>query len=147
MGALQDRIQGDVKVAMKAGEKDKLTVLRMVMATLKAAAEDSGGDLDDAAVTAVVTKAVKTRKDTIDQAQAAGRQDVIEREQAEIVILEAYLPEQLTGDKLLEKVREVAGEVGYGGPADKGKFMKAWMAQYKGQADGRDVQQALGQLG
>ena len=65
---------------------------------------------------------------------------------AEIAIIQDYLPQQMTGDELLGKVREVAESVGYEGPKDTGKFMKEWMAQYKGQADGRDVQNALKSL-
>ena len=147
MGSYRDRLNDDVKAAMKAGDKPRLGVLRMVMAAIKSAEEEQGGPLADADELAILTKAVKTRRDTVASAKEAGRQDILEREEAEIAVIQGYLPEMLTGDALQAKVAEVAQEVGYEGPKDKGRFMKAWMARYKGQAEGRDVQEALGKLG
>ncbi|MCA8943923.1 MAG: GatB/YqeY domain-containing protein [Planctomycetes bacterium] len=138
------RLTADMKSAMKSGEKDRLQVLRMLISGLKEEQHRKETDeLDDAAEMQVLRRAVKTRRETIEQARENGRTEVAEAEAAEVAIIEEYLPTMLTGDELAAKVREVATEVGYAGPADTGKFMKAWMAKYQGQAEGRDVQAAL----
>jgi len=147
MGTYKQRITDDMKVAMRAKDKDRLQVLRSLLAAIKGRQDEKTvDDLPDDEELAILQKAVKTRKDAIEQASSAGRQDIVDSESAEVVVIQAYLPEMLTGDALLAKVREVAAEVGFSSPADKGKFMKAWMARYKGKADGRDVQAALGKL-
>ena len=142
------RLTADMKAAMKAGEKERLSVLRMVINGIKEAQHQAEkDDLSEDEELAVLRRAVKTRRETVDQAEEAGRQEVADKERAEIAIIETYLPQMLQGDELLAKVREVAEAIGYSGPSDKGKFMKAWMADYKGMAEGRDVQAALGKLG
>lgn len=142
-----DRLSADVKAAMKNRDADRLQVLRMLVSGLQEAQHQAGRDtLDGAEELAVLQRAVKTRKETVDQALEAGRPEIAERENAEITIIREYLPEMLSGDALDEKVREVAAEIGFSGPSDKGKFMKAWMARFKGMAEGRDVQAALSRL-
>jgi len=144
MGSYKDRLTADMKVAMKAKDKEKLGTLRMVLAAIKGAQDAKGVDsLSEEDELLILQKAVKTRRDAIAQAETAGRKDVIDSEAAEIDVIQAYLPEMLTGDALVVKVKEVAGEVGYSGPGDTGKFMQAWMAKYKGRAEGREVQEAL----
>jgi len=146
MGAYLDTLTADVKAAMKAGEKEKLTVLRMIISDIKKKAE-AEGDLSDEAELAILQKAVKTRTDTVEQATAAGRHEIADREAGEIDLIVGYLPKQMTPDEVDEKVREIAAEIGYAGPKDKGRFMKEWMGRYKGLADGKAVQTALGKLG
>ena len=145
MGAYLDTLTADVKAAMKAGEKEKLTVLRMIISDIKKKAE-AEGDLSDEAELAILQKAVKTRTDTVEQATAAGRHEIADREAGEIDLIVGYLPKQMTPDEVDEKVREIAAEIGYAGPKDKGRFMKEWMGRYKGLADGKAVQGALGKL-
>lgn len=146
MGSYLDKLTADVKTAMKAGEKDKLTVLRMIISDIKKKVE-AEGELSDEAELAVLQKAVKTRNDTIDQATAAGRDEIAANEQKEIEMIQGYLPKQMTPEEVDEKVREIAAEIGFEGPKDKGRFMKEWMSRYKGLADGKTVQTALGKLG
>ena len=146
MAAYLDRLTADVKAAMKAGEKEKLTVLRMIISDIKKKAE-AEGDLSDEAELAILQKAVKTRADTVEQATAAGRQEIADREAGEIDLIQGYLPKQMSADEVEEKVRALAAELGYEGPKDKGRFMKEWMGRYKGLADGKAVQGALGKLG
>jgi uncharacterized protein YqeY len=142
------RLTGDMKTAMKAGDKPRLEVLRMLIAELKKRAIDAQvDDLPDDEEVAVLQKAVKTRADTVQQATAAGRDDIAAKEQAEIAVIEGYLPQQMSGDVVAAKVRELAAEIGYEGPKDTGRFMKEWMSRYKGVADGKAVQQALKGLG
>ena len=146
MGSYLDRLTADVKAAMKAGEKEKLTVLRMIISDIKKKAE-AEGDLSDEVEMAILQKAVKTRADTVEQATAAGRHDLADQEAGEIDLIQGYLPKQMDAAEVEEKVRALAAELGYEGPKDKGRFMKEWMGRYKGLADGKAVQTALGKLG
>jgi uncharacterized protein YqeY len=90
---------------------------------------------------------VKTRADSVSQAQAAGRAEIAAKEQFEIDVIQAYLPQQMSAAEVADKVREVATAIGYAGGKDTGRFMKEWMAKYKGLADGKLVQDALKTLG
>jgi uncharacterized protein YqeY len=147
MGALQERITADMKAALKAGDKPRLSVLRMLIAAIKDEQIRVNQDsLPDAAEVAILRKAVLTRRDTIEQAKAGGRADVVAAETREIAVIESYLPARLTGDALQAKVAEVAAAIGYAGPKDTGRFMKEWMVRHKDLADGRDVQEALRRL-
>lgn len=137
----------DMRAAMKAGEKERLQVLRMVIAGIKQEQHQKGtDDLTDEQELQVLLRAVKTRKDSVAQAREHGRDDIAQKESHEIACIEHYLPKQMTQEELARKVTELAAEVGYQGPKDTGKFMKAWMARYKGQADGKAVQEALKQV-
>jgi uncharacterized protein YqeY len=147
MGRYLTKLTEDVKVAMKARDKQRLTVLRMLIAGIREEHHRTGNDdLPDEDELQVLSRAVKTRKDSVVQALEVGRQEFANAESAEIEIILTYLPQQMTGDELQSKIREVATAVGYDGPKDTGKFMKEWMSLYKGQADGRDVQTALKSL-
>ena len=147
MGKYLTQLTEDVKTAMRAKDKPRLQVLRMLVAGIKEEQhKKASDDLSDEDELAVLLRAVKTRKESVQQALDAGRQDIADKESAEIVYVEVYLPSQMSGDELRAKVAEVAAEVGYESSKDAGKFMKEWMARYKGQADGRDVQQALKEL-
>ncbi len=144
MGNYQDQLVADMKAAMKAREQDRVQVLRMLINGLKEEQLRSGRDeLEEAEEVAVLRKAVKARRDAVAQAEDLGRADIADSERAEIGIIEAYLPSLITGAELEEKVRELAAEIGYSGPKDTGKFMKEWMARYKGRSEGRDVQAVL----
>lgn len=144
---VEQRLTSDRTVAMKAKDKDRLAVIRLMLAELQSAKMNQSGDeMTEEQELDVLRKMVKNRRDAVEQAQQVDRQDIVDQESAEIEVILTYLPQMLTGDELLEKVREVAAEVGYSGPSDKGKFMKSWMTRYKGQAEGRDVQNALGSL-
>ncbi len=146
MAAYLDRLTADMKAAMTAGEKDRLVVIRMLISDIKKRAEGASGDLGDEEELGVLQKAVKTRADTVTQARDAGREEIAVREEAEIAVIQAYLPQQMSAEEVAKKVAEVAAEIGYGGPKDTGRFMKEWMQRYKGLADGKAVQGALQQL-
>lgn len=148
MGSHLDRITTDMKAAMKSGDKARLEVLRMLISDLKKKAIDTQQDaLKDEDEVAILQKAVKTRADSVAQATAAGRAEIASREQAEIEVVQSYLPQQMSADQVLAKVRALATEIGYGGGKDTGRFMKEWMARYKGEAAGKLVQDALRSLG
>ena len=146
MASYLDRLTADMKTAMKAREQDRLTVLRMIISDIKKKAE-AEGDLSDEAELSILQKAVKTRADTIEQATAAGRDEIAAREQREVEMIQGYLPAQMSAEEVEAKVREVAAELGFEGNKDRGRFMKEWMGRYKGLADGKLVQAALGKLG
>ena len=145
MAAYLDTLTADMKAAMKAREQDKLTVLRMIISDIKKKAE-AEGKLSEEDELAILQKAVKTRADTVDQATAAGRNEIAAREQREIEMIEGYLPEQMSAADVEAKVGELAAEIGFEGGKDRGRFMKEWMGRYKGLADGKAVQAALGKL-
>ncbi|MBK8099266.1 MAG: GatB/YqeY domain-containing protein [Planctomycetes bacterium] len=148
MGTHLDKLQADMKAAMKSGDKPRLEVIRMVISDLKKKAIDTQVDsLPDADEVAILQKALKTRSDSVAQATAAGRADVVAKEQFEIEVITGYMPKQMSAAEILDKVRAVAAEIGYGGPKDTGRFMKEWLARYKGLADGKLVQDALKALG
>lgn len=139
-----ERLTGDMKAALKAAAKERLQVVRMLINDIREAQSKAGVDsLDEAQELAVLHKAVKTRRDSVEQAEKAGRQDVAERERAEIAIVQEYLPEMMSAEDVASKVKELASKIGYSGPKDTGRFMKEWMSRYKGLAEGRDVQAAL----
>ncbi len=147
MGKYQDQLTADMKAAMKAGEKFRLGVIRLLIADLKdKQLRGQSDELNEEEELAVLRKAVKTRRDSVDQAEKADRQDIADQEKAEIEVVQGYLPATLSGEELLAKVRELAGEIGYEGPKDMGRFMKAWMGKYKGLAEGGDVNAALRSL-
>lgn len=138
----------DMKAAMKAGDKPRLEVLRMLISDLKKKAIDTQvDDLPADEEVAILQRAVKTRADSVAQATAAGRPEIAAREQAEIDIIQGYLPKQMSADEVAAKVKEVAAAIDYQGGKDTGRFMKEWMAKYKGLADGKLVQEALKSLG
>ena len=148
MGAYQERLTADMKAAMKSGDKPRLEVIRMLISEIKKRAIDAKVDaLADAEEIAVLQKAVKTRQDSVAQATAAGRAEIAAKEQAEIAVISAYLPQQMSAAEIADKVKAVAAEIGYQGGKDTGRFMKEWQSRYKGVADGKLVQEALRQLG
>lgn len=148
MATYLGRLTADMKAAMKSGDKPRLEVLRMLISDLKKKAIDTQVDtLPDDEEAAILQKAIKTRADTVAQARAAGRDEVAQKEQFEIDLITGYLPKQMSAAEVAAKVREVAAAIGYQGGKDTGRFMKEWMARYKGLADGKLVQEALKVLG
>lgn len=143
-----EKLTADMKTAMKGGDKPRLEVIRMLISELKKKAIDAKVDnLPDDEEAGVLQKAIKTRSDSVAQAKAAGRADVAQKEQFEIDVIAAYLPKQMSAEEVAAKVKEVAAAIGYQGGKDTGRFMKEWMAKYKGLADGKLVQDALKTLG
>lgn len=148
MSSYLAKITADMKAAMKSGDKPRLEVLRMLMSDLKKKAIDQQVDnLTDDEEVAILQRAVKTRADTVAQANAAGRAEIAAKEQLEIAVVQSYLPKQMSPTEVADKVRAVAAEIGYTGGKDMGRFMKEWMTRYKGLADGKLVQDALKTLG
>jgi uncharacterized protein YqeY len=136
---MRDKINTDLKVAMKAGDKDRVGTLRLVNAAIKSADIDSrpsGKDkIDDAGVLAVLAKMIKQRRDSIEQFVAGGRQELADKEAAEIRVIEAYLPKQMSAEEAKAAIAAVIKEVGAAGQKDMGKVMVALKARFAGQMD------------
>ncbi len=140
---LLDRLMNDVKTAMKAGEKDALTTLRMLHAQVKDATTNQGKDPTDADVAAVLAKALKQRQDALAQFTQAGRADLAANEQREIELIKRYQPEQLGEAQILELVRQAIAATGATSRKEMGKVMGALQPQIKGRADGKLVSQIV----
>ncbi|TFZ47577.1 GatB/YqeY domain-containing protein [Stenotrophomonas maltophilia] len=125
----------DMKAAMKAGEKHKLGVIRLINAAIKQREVDERIELDDTAVIAVLDKMVKQRKDSVSQFEAANREDLAEIERAEIVVIEAYLPAKMGEAEIVAAIQAAIAETGASSPADIGKLMGALKPKLAGQAD------------
>jgi uncharacterized protein YqeY len=146
---LPERIDSDLKDAMRAKEAGKLAVLRMLKSALKyAAIEKPEGALDDSAATQVIRKQVKQRQDSIESFEKGGRPELAAKEKEEMEILTAYLPKGLSAEELSALVREAIAETGATSKAQMGLVMKALQAKVAGRADGKalsaEVQRQLG---
>jgi uncharacterized protein YqeY len=133
--SLKAQIQEDVKTAMKAKEAARLSTLRMLTAAMKQKEVDERIELDDAAVLAIVEKLIKQRKDSIEQFGKAGRQDLVDAETAELAVLTAYLPAQLSEAEVLAAIEAAIASTGAAGPKDMGKLMGVLKPQLAGKAD------------
>ncbi len=133
--SLKSQITEDMKSAMKAGDKDRLKVVRLILAAIKQVEVDKRTELDDAAVLAVLTKMVKQRRDSVEQFEKGGREDLAKIERDEIAVLEKYLPEQLSAEELAAMVDAVIQATGAEGIRDMGKVMGQIKAKAAGRAD------------
>jgi uncharacterized protein YqeY len=136
---LKARISEDMKSAMKAKESARLAAIRLLLAAIKQREVDERVELDDAAVTAVIEKLVKQRKDSISQYEAAGRQELADAEKSEIDVLSVYLPEKMSNDEMAAAVAAAVAETGAKGPADMGKLMAVLKPKLAGKADMAEV--------
>ncbi|WP_370324086.1 GatB/YqeY domain-containing protein [Euzebya sp.] len=137
--SLADQIQRDLTDSMKARDKVRTATLRSVLAGIKnlRAEPGHGQDVADEEVEAIIAKEAKKRRESVETYTTAGRDELAEAEQAELAVLEGYLPEQLDEAALEQIVRDTIAEVGAEGPGDIGKVMGALMPKVKGQADGK----------
>jgi uncharacterized protein YqeY len=140
---LKDRITDDMKTAMRAKDAPRLLAIRGLLAAVKQREVDERVVLDDAAIVGVIDKLVKQRRDSIAQFQAGNRPDLVEKEQAELTLLESYLPARLDGAAIDADVRALVAELGASGPSDMGKVMSAAKARFAGKADMAAVSAAV----
>ena len=133
--SLKDRITEDMKNAMRAKDAPSLLTIRGLLAACKQREVDERIELDDAAVIAILDKLVKQRKDSITQFAAGGRADLVEKEAAELALLEAYLPQRLSSAEVGAAVAIIVADLGAAGPGDMGKVMAAAKAKLAGSAD------------
>lgn len=133
--ALKERIQEDMKAAMRAGEKERLATIRMIMAGIKQREVDERIQLDDAQVTSVLEKMIKSRKESVVQFEAGGRADLVARETAEIALLQTYLPAQLSDAEIDQLIAEAIAASGATSVKDMGKAMAVIKSKAQGKAD------------
>ncbi|MEX3928200.1 GatB/YqeY domain-containing protein [Paraburkholderia sp. BR10936] len=133
--SLKDQINDDMKTAMRARESERLATIRLLLAAIKQREVDDRVTLDDAGITAVIDKMIKQRKDSISQFEAAGRTDLVEKEAAELVVLTAYMPAQLSDAEIAAEVQAAVAQVGAAGPQDMGKVMGVLKPKLAGRAD------------
>jgi hypothetical protein len=141
-----EQIDKDMIAAMKAGEKDKLTVLRGLKSDLKYKQIDTGKDLTDEQSVEVLSSAAKKRRDSIEQFAKGGRDDLVKKEQAELEIINSYLPKQLSEQELRDLVAAAIEDTGADSPQKIGLVMKALMPKVKGKADGKLVNKMVAEM-
>ena len=141
--SLKQRITDDMKAAMRAKDAERLGTIRLLTAAIKQKEVDERIELDDAAVIAIVDKLIKQRKDSIDAFQKAERQDLADKEQAELQVLQDYLPARLSADEVQAEVKALVAELGASGAGDMGKVMGAAKARLAGKADMGQVSAAV----
>ncbi len=137
--SLTEQLQADMKTAMRDGDAHRRDTLRMALAAVQNAAKDKRADLTDEEALAILTRQVKTRRESIQAYTDAGRDELAAKEQAEIDVLQPYLPEQLSEDELRALVEEAIASTGASSPRDMGRVMGALMPRTKGRADGKLV--------
>jgi uncharacterized protein YqeY len=143
--SLKQRLTDDMKTAMKAGEKDRLATIRLINAAIKQKEVDERVEMDDARVIAVLEKMVKQRKDSIEQYDKAGRDDLAAIERAELAVIGQYLPEKMGEAGIKAAIEAAIAETGASGPADMGKLMGVLKPRLAGQADMGEVSKLIKQ--
>ncbi|MBS0463935.1 MAG: GatB/YqeY domain-containing protein [Proteobacteria bacterium] len=133
--SLKARLTDDMKAAMKSGDKQRLGVIRLILAAVKQREVDERIVLDDAQVLAALEKMLKQRKDSITQYEAAAREDLAQIERDEMVVIQTYLPQQMSADELAAEVAAAIAASGATGPADMGKVMAVLKPKIAGRAD------------
>lgn len=140
---LKDRITEDMKAAMRAKETERLGTIRLLTAAMKQKEVDERVTLDDAAIVAIVDKLIKQRRDSIQAFTQADRQDLADKEAAEMAVLQGYLPKRLSNEEVAAEVRALVAELGAAGPGDMGKVMGAAKARLAGKAEMSQVSAAV----
>jgi uncharacterized protein YqeY len=143
---LKQKLADDLKQALKGGDKTKCSVLRLLLASIKNAEIARQVSLDDADVLGVVAKEARQHRESIEAFRQGNRQDLVTQEEAELVILNQYLPQQMTREEIIVEARRIIDEVGAQGAADKGKVMPKLIAHLKGKADGREINAVVTEL-
>ena len=146
MPTLQERIQADLGDAMRAKDEVRKSSLRMLIAALKNAQIEARKELDDAAVLAMVQRQVKQRRESIVEFRKGNREDLVAIEEAEIEVLSAYLPAQVSREEILAAARKIVAETGASSPRDMGKVMPVLTKQFGASADGRTISEVVREI-
>ncbi|MEQ9644582.1 MAG: GatB/YqeY domain-containing protein [Sandaracinaceae bacterium] len=144
--SLEERIMEDLKAAMKAKDEVAKLTLRSLKADLLKKEVDLGRDLDESDELALLSSAVKSRRDSVSEYEKAERQDLADAEKAEIAVIERYLPKQLSEDEARAAIESLAKELGVSEKKQMGQLMKAVMDRYRGQIDGKQASRIAGSL-
>ena len=143
---LKERLNNDLKQAVRAGDKVRRSVIRLVLAAVQNAEIARQAALEDNDILGVIAKEVRQRQESIEAFKQGNRDDLVAQEEAEQAVLQEYLPRQMTRDEIVAEARRVIEEVGAQGPSDKGKVMPKLIAQLKGKADGREINTVVTEL-
>lgn len=141
--SLKDRVTEDMKTAMRAHDSERLGTIRLLLAAAKQKEIDERVVLDDVAMVAIVDKLIKQRKDSVEAFTQANRMDLADKEAAEIIVLQAYLPQRLSAEEVAAAVKTIVTELGAKGPGDMGKVMAAVKAQLAGKAEMGQISAAV----
>ena len=143
---LKQKLMDDLKQAMRGRDKVRLLVIRLVMAAIKNAEIARQATLEDSDILGIIAKEVRQRRESIEAFKQGNRHDLVAQEEAELAVLNEYLPQQITREEIIAAARRVIEEVGARGPGDKGKVMPKLIAQLKGRADGREINAVVTEL-
>ena len=141
--SLKDQINDDMKAAMRAKDSERLGTIRLLLAAMKQKEVDERVTLDDVAVVSIIDKLIKQRKDSVAAYVQAARQDLADKESAEIQVLQAYLPQRLSAEEVLAEVKAIVAELGAKGPGDMGKVMGVVKTRLAGKAEMGQVSAAV----
>jgi uncharacterized protein len=141
--ALKDRLDADLKTAMREKDAVRLSVVRLLKSAIKYREIELAKTLEDAEIVGVISSEIKRRRDSVEQYRAGNRPDLADREEAEIRVLQGWLPAQLTLDELRARVDEVVRRLGAAGPKDMGAVMKALLPEVQGRAEGKTVSELV----
>ena len=144
--SIKETLQDDLKKAMRSGDVMRRSVIRMLRSEIHNREIESRSELDDAGTIQLLGRQAQQRRDSIEAFKKAERDDLVQKERAELAVIMEYLPEQLSGDELLEIVRGAIEQVGAVGPQDMGKVMGAVMPKVRGRAEGREVNRIASEL-
>lgn len=144
--SLKQQLHEDLKEALRARDERRKSVIRMALAAVVNAEVAHGGELDDAGVIATLQKEARQRRDAVAELQQANRPDLLAQEEAELAILEGYLPGLLSREEIAEEARQVIAEVGATGMGQMGPVMRQMMSNLRGRADGRVVNEVVREL-
>lgn len=143
---LQQKLTDDLKRAMKGGDRVRTSVIRLTMAAIKNAEIARQATLNDGDILGIIAKQVKQRQESIESFKQGNRPDLMAQEEAEMAILNEYLPQQMSREEVIAEARRVIAEIGAAGPGDKGKVMPQLIAKLKGRADGRVINEVVTEL-
>ncbi len=143
---LKEKLNEDLRQALRAHEEVRKTTIRLALSSVHNAEIAAGHQLDDAGVTAVLTKEAKQRRESMEEFRKGNRQDLVDKEQAELDVISAYLPELMSRDEIAVEARKVIEQVGASGPRDKGKVMPVIMGALRGKADGGEINAVVTEL-
>lgn len=142
----KSELEAELKQAMREGDSVRRSTLRMVLSAIKLAEVDRGEELEEEDILKLLQKEAKSRSETIEDAEQAGREDLIEAAEAELEVLEAFLPQPLNHDEIEQMAREVIDEVGASSMGDMGKVMPEMMSRTAGRAEGKEVSDIVRKL-
>lgn len=144
--SLRQQLGDDLKQAMKSGDEVKRSTIRLLMAAINNAEIARRAALEGTDILGIIAKEARQRKESIEAFKQGNREDLVAREEVELAILEGYLPQQVTREEIVEAARRIIEEVGAQGQGDKGKVMPRIIAQLKGRADGREINEVVTEL-